>query len=75
VGGAEYPSHEAPSTGPGLMAAAIDVCAAIVTITVSVALRRNDRSEARFIDLDRPRRPPDLPAAIVRPHIVAGGKS
>ena len=31
--------------------------------------------EARFVDLDPPRRPPDLPAAIVRPRIVAGGKT
>jgi hypothetical protein len=26
--------------------------------------------EARFIDLDPPRRPPDLPAAIVRPRVI-----
>jgi hypothetical protein len=31
VGGAECASHEAPSTGPGLMAAAIDACAAVAT--------------------------------------------
>jgi hypothetical protein len=27
-----------------------------------------------FIDLDPPHRPPDLPAAINRPRLVAGGK-
>jgi hypothetical protein len=40
VGGAECALHEALSTGP----AAIDACAAVATITVSAALRRNDRS-------------------------------
>jgi len=30
--------------------------------------------EARFVDLDPPRRPPDLPAAIVRPRIGAGSR-
>ena len=43
VGGGGVPVTEAPSTGPGLMAASIGARVVMATMTVSVALRRNNR--------------------------------
>ena len=50
MGGAECPSHAAPSTGPGRMTAAVDAFIVMSTITVPAALRRNDRSRRCTIE-------------------------
>ena len=51
-----------------------DVSPAHHRLLASLASGISGRLEAQFVDLDPPRRPPDLPAAIVRLRVVAGGK-